>query len=124
MKTKFISIFAILCVLISTMPCNVCFASYSDITREYISRYICGEKSSEERVSVKFSGVRVTKDTYMKATFLDEEENIVDEYEIELGEVDFMIPADIESLAGVTYLELKICDYENVYDGIKLPFKI
>lgn len=123
MKTKIISIFVLMCIMISTMPYISCVAS-NDITREYISRYIHGERSREERVSVKFSNARVTKDAYMKAAFLDEEGNIVEEYEIELGTMDFMLPADIESLKGVTFLELKICDYENVYDGVKLPFKI
>ena len=127
MKNKTALILVLVCVILSGFCANVCFAQNPEVAREYISRKIAGEKSREERLSIDFSNLLITNGSYLEISFFDDTNTVLEKYELgldfgELAEQKFSV--DKETLAGASYIEIKIVGQDNVYDGVKLPFKI
>ena len=125
MKTKILALIAIVVILISMG--TVCFAQSPEITREYIARNIGGVESHEEKLTAHYKNLQFADGDYVKVSFLDGDGLALDEYEIEIDIFDLSglnLKLAPETLAGTEYIEIKIYGYNNVDNGVKLPFKI
>ena len=127
MKTKFLGIVISLVTLFTVTGANVCLAQTPEITREYIARNIKGVESHEENLTAFYGNMQVKEGDFINVKFLDNEDSVLDEYDIEidiynLSGLNFSLSP--EALAGTEYIKITIYGYNSVNNGVKLPFKI
>lgn len=123
MKNK---IFAII-VSFALFGFNLCYAKEPTVMREYITRKSGGVRSEEERLNVKYEGLRIESGDYFTVSFMDEEDNVLGEYEIGFSSVDTSdneLNISPEKLKDARYVYIEVIDADCNYRGIKLPFKI
>ncbi len=127
MKTKFLGIVILLVTLLTLTSAGVCFAQTPEITREYIARNIKGVESHEENLTAFYGNMQVKEGDFINVKFLDSEDSVLDEYDIEidiynLSGLNFSLSP--EALEGTEYIKITIYGYNSVNNGVKLPFKI
>ena len=127
MKTKFVFMLVITSLVFSLMPSGLCLASEPDVTREYISRKVNGQKSKEEKLVVNYENLQISREVYLRITFFNNRNIELDSYEFSLSVNDLFenkLSLDAKLLEGVKYVEIDLRGPDYVYDGIKLPFEI
>ena len=126
MKTKLISLLAVINLIFILLPQGLCLAAQPTVSREYISRKTDGIKTTEETVNVDYKNLLIGSDDYMKISFLDKDKDTL--YEYDFGLYDDILQDKIsfksESLKGTEYIRIEMnCGGSN-YDTVIFPFKI
>ena len=127
MKIKLLMVFAAMCIILSVTSGSICRAESPEVTREYIVRKSYGVKSNEEKVTMDYKNLLVSDGAYMKIMFLDDADNVLDEYQTSLTLEEFTngrLCINSEALKGTASIEIRICGPHIVENGFKLPFKI
>ena len=127
MKTKFLLTVLSLTIIFSIACANLCFAQIPEITREYIVKKEQDVRTREEKVTADYKGIQVTDGDYLKVTFLDGEDSVLAEYDINLDIYELSglnLSLNYDELYGAEYIVLTICGSDYVDNGVKLPFKI
>ena len=127
MKIKLILMLVLVSLISTIIPCGSCLAAEPEVTREYISRKIGGEKSSEEKLSVDYKNLRIEQGCYLIVSFLDNYGLKLKEYEFDMASDELSenkLSFGNDKLQGVKYVEVGIVASGCEYSGIKLPFEI
>ena len=125
MKTKFVFMLVIASLVFSLMPSGLCHASEPDVTREYISRKVNGQKSKEEKLVVNYENLQMSKEVYVRITFFNGRNIELDSYEFSLSVNDLFenkLSLDSEALVGTKYIEIDLihqykCESKFIYLG-------
>ena len=127
MKTKLTLLLVIISIVVSVLPYNLCYAAEPELKREYISRLSDGQKSYEEKLSVKYGSLSMESGDYYRISFYDGEDNLLREVEMDFDIMDFRnngFSLPKQSLVGCEYILIEIFGLGYDYDGIKMPLII
>lgn len=109
------------------LPGGLCLAAEPAVTREYISRKIGGVKSEEEKLCVDYGNLRIEHGDFLRISFLDESDSVIEEYETEVS-FDSLLQNEMffksHTLEGTEYIEIEFIGSGYESGVIKLPFKI
>lgn len=123
MKNKLISMI----IAFAMFPCSLCYAAEPTVTRDYITRKFRGEKTTEEKILVNYSELKMEQGDYVTVSFYDKADNILETFKIEMSVTElfenemFFSP---DELRGTAYVEIKFVGPGYNGDGIKLPLNI
>ena len=127
MKTKLTLLLVIISIVVSVLPYNLCYAAEPELKREYISRLSNGQKSYEEKLSVKYGNLPMESGDYYRISFYDGEDNLLDEVEMDFDVMDLRnngISLPRQNLVGCEYVMIEIFGSNYDYDGIRMPLII
>ena len=126
MKNRFILILVITSLVLGIMPCSSCFAETPSVAREYIARKIDGKVSNEEKVIVNYTNLRTEQEEYIKISFFDGTNSLIDICEMDLtsGKLENVISLNSESLKGTQYIIVEFIGPSVVQNRTKIPLKI
>ena len=114
-------------VLFALFGFNLCYAEKPTVMREYITRKSGGVRSEEERVNVRYEGLRIERGDYFTVSFLDEEGNVLKESEIGFSDLSLKedeMKISSRELTDARYVYIEVIGADGDSKGIKLPFKI
>lgn len=127
MKIKISLSIIIASLVLNLLPCGLCLAAEPEVTREYISRKIGGERSEEEKVCADYKNLRIEQGDYIRVSFYNSRGSLIEECEMELSVNDMNkneMRFNPKTLQGTSYIEIDFICSEYESTGIRIPFKI
>ena len=127
MKTKILILMSIVSLMLTILPCNLSYAQKPEITRQYISRKIGGENSTEEKVKVDYTNLQIKKGVTLRVSFLNANNAKIGEYLVDISSdalIQNKLFIDSERFKGTKNIEIEITGSNAEFDRIKFPFQI
>ena len=109
------------------LPYGKYFAAEPTVTREYISKRKGEVRTEEEKLNVDYMDLSMKQRGYLKISFINNENVIIEEYEMEIFSDDLLqneMNLKSKSLQGTEYIKMEIISPGYEHTCIKLPLKI
>lgn len=127
MKNRCCLTFIIASLIFTIFSYGKYFAAEPTVTREYITRKKGEVRTEEEKLNIEYTDLSMKQKGYLKISFINNENVIIEEYEMEIFLDDLLqneMNLKSDALQGTVYIKMEIISpgYEHTY--IKLPLKI
>ncbi len=127
MKNRCCLTFIIASLIFTIFSYGKCFAAEPTVAREYITRKKGEVRTEEEKLNIEYTDLSMKQKGYLKISFINNENVIIEEYEMEIFLDDLLqneMNLKSDALQGTVYIKMEIISpgYEHTY--IKLPLKI